>query len=65
MELYNHHIEETRGLLHGEAKAWDYEGLKKWKDLGSSELVLQKDAAYELGDEVVWPKQYERGKPRK
>lgn len=49
MELYNHLIEETRGLLHGEAKAWDYEGLKKWKDLGSSELVLQKDAAYELG----------------
>ena len=49
MELYNHLITETKELLHGEAKAWDYAGLKAWKDLGSSELVLQKDAAFELG----------------
>lgn len=49
MELYNHLITETKELLHGEPKAWAYEGLRKWKDLGSSELVLQKDAAFELG----------------
>lgn len=49
MELYNHLITETKELLHGEPSAWAYEGLKKWKDLGSSELVLQKDAAFELG----------------
>lgn len=49
MELYNHLITETKELLQGEPKAWDYAGLSKWKDLGSSELVLQKDAAFELG----------------
>ena len=49
MELYNHLITETKELLHGEPKAWAYDGLKKWNDLGSSELVLQKDAAFELG----------------
>ena len=49
MELYNHLINETCELLKGDATVWDYSGLKKWKDLGASELVLQKDAAYELG----------------
>lgn len=50
MELYNHLINDTRELLGGaQAKSWDAAGLKKWHDLGSSELVLQKDAAFELG----------------
>ena len=49
MELYNHLINDTRDMLKGSPKVWDYSEGAKWKDLGSSELVLQKDAAYELG----------------
>ena len=49
MELYNHLINDTRDMLKGSPKVWDYNEQAKWKDLGSSELVLQKDAAYELG----------------
>ncbi len=49
MELYNHLINDTRDMLKGSPKVWDYSESAKWKDLGSSELVLQKDAAYELG----------------
>ncbi len=30
-------------------KQWDYAPAGAWKDIGSSELVLQKDAAFELG----------------
>ena len=50
MELYNSLIKDTRALLEkGSPKAWDYDARKTWKDIGSSELVLQKDAAFELG----------------
>ena len=50
MELYNSLIKDTEKLLEaGKAKRWDYSEKDCWKDLGSSELVLQKDAAYELG----------------
>ena len=49
MELYNHLIAETKELLKGEPSSWNFAELKKWKDLGASELVLQKDAAFELG----------------
>ena len=50
MELYNSLIKETKALLEGGApKAWPYVPGSEWKDIGSSELVLQKDAAYELG----------------
>ncbi len=49
MELYNHLINETKDMLTGTAKEWAYDEGLKWKDLGQSELVLQKDAAYELG----------------
>lgn len=49
MELYNHLIENTLELLKGSPKKWSFNANDKWHDLGSSELVLQKDAAYELG----------------
>ena len=50
MELYNSLIGETNQLL-GDLprKVWDYSPRDAWVDNGSSELVLQKDAAYELG----------------
>ena len=50
MELYNSLIKDTRALLEkGVPKTWDYAEKDAWIDIGSSELVLQKDAAYELG----------------
>lgn len=50
MELYNSLIKETKALFEDRpAKVWDYSPRDCWKDVGSSELVLQKDAAYELG----------------
>lgn len=50
MELYNSLIKETRALLAGlPAKTWDYDPRAAWPSNGTSELVLQKDAAYELG----------------
>ena len=50
MELFNSLIRETRALLEmGSLQVWDYDAADTWKDVGSSELVLQKDAAFELG----------------
>ena len=50
MELYNSLIRDTLGFLEkGSPKVWDYSERDCWTDIGSSELVLQKDAAYELG----------------
>lgn len=50
MELFNSLFGSTEELLSaGSARVWDYEPGKCWHDVGSSELVLQKDAAYELG----------------
>ncbi len=50
MELYNSLIRDTLGLLEkGSPRVWPYRPGDEWKDLGSSELVLQKDAAFELG----------------
>ncbi len=50
MELYNSLFKETQALLeNGAPKVWPYRPGSEWKDIGSSELVLQKDAAYELG----------------
>ena len=50
MELFNSLIKDTQALLeHGAPKCWDYSERDCWTDIGSSELVLQKDAAYELG----------------
>ena len=50
MELYNSLIKESNSLLDkGSPRVWEYRPGDAWKDIGSSELVLQKDAAYELG----------------
>ena len=50
MELYNSLIQDTKALLEkGAPKVWEYAERDCWNDIGSSELVLQKDAAYELG----------------
>ena len=50
MELFNSLIRDTLALLEkGSPKVWDYAPNEVWRDIGSSELVLQKDAAFELG----------------
>lgn len=50
MELYNSLIKESNSLLDkGSPRVWEYRPGDAWKDIGSSELVLQKDAAFELG----------------
>ena len=50
MELYNSLIRDTLALMEkGAPKTWAYSERDCWTDIGSSELVLQKDAAYELG----------------
>ena len=50
MELYNSLINDTHAQLEGlSAKVWDYAPADCWTDIGSSELVLQRDAAYEMG----------------
>ena len=50
MELYNSLIKESNSLLEkGRPRVWEYSPGDAWKDIGSSEMVLQKDAAYELG----------------
>ena len=50
MELYNSLINDPRAQLEGlSAKVWDYSPADCWTDVGSSELVLQRDAAYEMG----------------
>ncbi len=50
MEIYNSLIRETRELI-GKlpAVSWDYDPGDCWPGNSSSELVLQKEAAYELG----------------
>ena len=50
MEPYNSLIKESNSLLEkGSPRVWEYRPGDAWKDIGSSELVLQKDAAFELG----------------
>ena len=50
MELYNSLIRETKSLIDGlPAKSWAYDPKSAWASNSSSELVLQKDAAFELG----------------
>lgn len=50
MELYNSLIKETRALTDPlPARSWAYDPRAAWAADASSELVLQKDAAYELG----------------
>ena len=50
MELYNSIITATRAQLSGAApRRWDYDPASAWRDLGESELVMLRDAAFELG----------------
>ena len=50
MELYNSLIQETKALTDKlPAQVWAYDEKAAWPENSSSELVLQKDAAYELG----------------
>ena len=50
MELYNSLIGETKALFENlPKKVWDYNPRGAWASNDSSELVLQKDAVYELG----------------
>jgi len=50
MELYNSLIKETKAQFESlSPKVWEFAPGNCWKDTGSSELVLQRDAAYELG----------------
>ena len=49
MDLFNVFINETNEQLGAAKQKWAYSERDAWKDLGTSELVLMKDAAYELG----------------
>lgn len=49
MELYNSTIKDVEAVLPEKCQSWAYDANNCWKDTGSSELVLTKDAAYELG----------------
>ena len=49
MELYNSLIKEVKSLLPDNPKIVPYNEGACWKDNGQSELVLAKDAAFELG----------------
>lgn len=50
MELYDAIIASARASLAAErAQRWDYVPTDRWPDTGTSELVLLRDAAYELG----------------
>lgn len=52
MKLYDRVIKETEALLSFAApKRWDYAPERAWQQTKSSELVMQRDAAYELGGE--------------
>jgi CO dehydrogenase/acetyl-CoA synthase beta subunit len=50
MELYDSIVTAARSLLKGaEPRRWAYDEALAWRDVGESELVMQRDAAYELG----------------
>ena len=49
MELYNTYIQNTIDMLGTPSQKWAYSERDAWKDNGASELVLLRDAAYELG----------------
>lgn len=50
MDLYNSTINEIIELIKGRSpRVWDYDPIKAWRDLGRSELVLERDSAFELG----------------
>ena len=50
MQLYDSIIRETLAALSARpARSYAYAQSRAWKDNGASELVMQRDAAYELG----------------
>ena len=50
MELYNRIIEKIDGLLgSSQPERYDYDPAKCWEDVGGNQLVMMKEAAYELG----------------
>lgn len=50
MELYNSTIREVIASLDSASpRSWGYDPGMAWKDLGQNELVLTRDAAFELG----------------
>ena len=50
MELYNSIIEKIGGMLGvSEPRHYDYDQGKCWEDVGGNQLVMMKEAAYELG----------------
>ena len=50
MELYNSMITATRAQLTGaKPRRWNYDPAAAWRDTGESELVMLRDAAFELG----------------
>lgn len=49
MELYNALIRAARAQLSGTPQRWDYSAADAWTDNGESELVMLRDAAFELG----------------
>lgn len=49
MDLYNSFINETLEQLGTPKQKWAYNVRDAWHDTGASELVMMKDAAFELG----------------
>ena len=49
MDLYNSFIQDTEAMLGAPRTRWAYAERNAWKDVGESELVLMRDAAFELG----------------
>lgn len=49
MDLYNSFIQDTEAMLGAPRAKWAYAERNAWKDAGESELVLMRDAAFELG----------------
>lgn len=49
MDLYNSFIQDTGTMLGAPRAKWAYAERNAWKDAGESELVLMRDAAFELG----------------
>ena len=50
MELYNSIIDKVDGMLGNTApKRYDYNPNRTWEDVGGNQLVMMREAAYELG----------------
>ena len=50
MELFNSSIHRVEELLSvASPRKWSYDGAKCWKDAGRNELVMLREAAFELG----------------